>query len=45
MTTVIVKNPSTNTRNIAPMFGIHLPLLRDMIATMIENQMKISLKR
>ena len=30
-------------RTIAPMFGIHLPRLSEMIATMIEIQMKIVL--
>ena len=45
MTTVIEKKPSTMMRMNAPTFGIHLPWRSETIATPIEIQMKMSLKR
>ena len=44
-TTVSEKNPSVKKRRNAPAFGIHLPYRSDAIATPIEIQMNVSLKR
>ena len=45
MRTVIEKNASTPMRRIAPTFGIHFPRRSDTMATVMENQMKTSLKK
>jgi hypothetical protein len=45
MIVVSVKKPRTMIRMSAPTFGIHLPRLRDTIATPIDSQMKRNLKR
>ena len=42
---MIEKNASTPMRMMAPTLGIHLPWRSDAIATPIEIQMKIPLKR